>query len=395
MFPKHKDIWSKILKLCIDDVREYFNRPLLLFCLFGAPLICILFFTSLMWSGLPTDLPAAVVDEDDTQVTRQFIRTMDAMEQTDIVAHFHSFTDARQAMQRGEIYAFFYIPRGTTEESIASRQPHVSFYTNETYFIPSALLMKDMRMSAELLGLSLTRETLTGKGLTTDRAMGILQPIVIEKHALGNPYLNYSVYLTNTILPGILFILAMLCSSYVIGEEWKKGHQRELYKLVDESQTTALAGKLLPVTLIYSLFILFIDVYLYKYLEFPCHCGIFPMFVYGVMGVMASQGLAILFFGIFMGQMRFSMSVCSLWGILGLSLSGFTFPVSAMHPVLQVLCNLFPLRHYYLIYCNQALNGYPVAYVWMHVLALLCFMAVPFVVMRRYRTAFLKVNYKA
>lgn len=395
MFPRHKNIWSKILALCVEDVQGYFRRPLLIFCLLAAPLLCILFFTSLMASGLPTDLPAGVVDEDDTQVTRSFIRTMDAMEQTDIVAHFNTFGDARKAMQRGEIYAFFYIPRGTTEEAISSRQPHVSFYTNETYFIPSALLMKDMRMSAELLGLSLTRETLTGKGLTTERAMGILQPIVIEKHALGNSYLNYSVYLTNIILPGILFILAMLCSSYVIGEEWKKDHQRELYMNVDQSQTTAIAGKLLPITLIYSLIILFIDVYLYKYLEFPCKSGILPMFLTGVMGVMASQGLAILFFGIFMGQMRFSMSICSLWGILGVSLSGFTFPVSAMHPVLQTLCNLFPLRHYYLIYCNQALNGYSIAYVWPHVLALLCFMIVPFVVMRRYRTAFLKAKYKA
>ena len=394
LFPKHKKIWQKILLLCFYDVKEYIHRPLVLFCLLVAPLLCIFFFTSLMMAGLPTDLPAAVVDEDDTQVTRSFIRTMDAMEQTDIVVRYKTFSDAREAMQKGEIYAFFYIPKGTTQEAISSRQPHVSFYTNETYFIPSALLMKDMRMSAELLGLSLTRETLYGKGLTPNRAMGILQPIVIEKHPLGNPYLNYSVYLTNIILPGIVFILTMLMSSYVIGMEWKKGRQRQLYREVGYSQTTAIAGKLLPITLIYSFFILFIDVYLYKYLEFPCQCGVFPMFVWGTLGVLASQGIAILVFGIFVGQMRFSMSICSLWGILGISLSGFTFPVSAMHPVLQSLCYLFPLRHYYLIYVDQALNGYSIAYVWTSVFALLCFMLVPFVVMPRYRMAFLKTKYK-
>lgn len=249
-------------------------------------------------------------------------------------------------------------------------------------------------MAAELLGLSLTRETLYGKGLKPDQAMGILQPIVIEKHALGNPYLNYSVYLSNIILPGLIFILTMLCTSYVIGEEWKKNHQRELYREMDFSQTTAIAGKVLPITLIYSFFILFTDVWLYKFLEFPCECGVLAMFLYGVLGVLASQGLAILFFGIFIGQMRFSMSVSSLWGILGLSLSGFTFPVSAMHPILQYFCWLFPLRHYYLIYVNQALNGYSIAYVWQHVVALLCLMLIPFVVMPRYRKAFLKTKYK-
>lgn len=394
MFPRHKDIWKRILWLCLIDVRDYLRRPLLMFCLLGAPLICIFFFTTLMWSGLPTDLPAGVVDEDDTQVTRSFLRTMDAMEQTKIVAHYHSFSEAREAMQKAEIYAFFYIPKGTTQEAISSRQPHVSFYTNETYFIPSALVMKDMRMSAELLGLSLTRETLYGKGLTPERAMGILQPIVIEKHALGNPYLNYSVYLCNIILPGIIFILTMLCSSYVIGWEWKMCRQKQLYREVGFSQTTAIAGKLLPITINYSFFILFIDVYLYKYLEFPCECGIFPMFFTGVLGVLASQGIAILVFGVLLGQMRFSMSICSLWGILGISLSGFTFPISAMDPVMHYLCYAFPLRHYYLIYVNQALNGYDIAYVWENVFALLCFMIIPFVVIPRYRKGFLKTKYK-
>lgn len=384
-----------IITLAIRELKRYLRRPMLLFCLLVAPLITIFFFTTLMWSGLPTDLPAAVVDEDDTQVTRTFIRTMDAMEQTNIVAHYHTFADAREAMLRGEIYAIFYIPKGLTEDAVSSRQPHVSFYTNETYFIPSALLMKDMRMAAEILGISITRESLYGRGLTNRQAMGILQPIVIDKHALGNPFLNYSVYLSNIILPGILFILTMLCSSYVIGEEWRLGRQRETYQLAGYSQTTALAGKLLPITLIFSLFILFIDVYLYRYLEFPCRSGILPMFIAGVLGVMASQGIAILIFGIFLGQMRFSMSVCSLWGILGISLSGFTFPVTAMHPIFQYACNLFPLRHYYLIYVNQALNGYPIGYVAGSVFALLAFMLVPFLVIPRYRKGFLVTKYKA
>lgn len=363
-------------------------------CLAVAPIFCIVFFTTLMWAGLPTDLPAAVVDEDNTQVSRSFVRTIDALQQTNIVAHYPTFSEAREAMQRGEIYAIFYLPKGLTTDAVGQRQPHISFYTNESMFIPGSLLMKDLRMASELLGISITRESLSGRGLTNNRIMGILQPIVIDKHPLGNPYLNYSVYLCNIILPGLLFLLAMLTTSYVIGDEWKRNNARKLYLQAGCSQTTALAAKLLPITLCYSVFICVIDVYLYRWLEFPCHAPIFLMMFYGIMGVMASQGIAILVFGIFVGQMRFSMSLCSLWGIMGISMSGFTFPVSAMHPVLQVFCNLFPLRHYYLIYVNQALNGYSIAYQWANVLALCLFMLAPFLVIRRYRYAFLLGKYK-
>lgn len=382
-----------VLLIAQREVRSYLRRPMMLFCLLVAPICTVAFFTSLMWSGLPTDLPAAVVDEDDTQVTRQFIRTMDALQQTDIVAHYATFGEARLAMQRGEVYAIFYIPKGTTRKAIANRQPQISFYTSEIYFIPASLLMKDLRMASELLGISLTRESLYVRGLTPDQAMGIVQPIVIEKHALNNPWLNYSVYLCNVLLPGMMMILIMLLSGYAIGEEWKRGTQRQVYRLAGCSQTNALVGKLLPLTVVFTLYLCAIDVYLYKFLGFPCHCPIWHIWLWGFLSLMASQGLSLLFFGIFVGQMRFSMSLCSLWGIVSVSMSGFTFPVSAMHPVLQFFANLFPLRHYFLIYVNQALNGYPIGYVWPHVLALLVFMAVPLLVHSRYRMAFLKAKY--
>lgn len=65
-----------------------------------------------------------------------------------------------------------------------------------------------------------------------------------------------------------------------------------------------------------------------------------------------------------------------------------------MSGFLQKLSWLFPLRHYYLIYVNQALNGYSILYVWPSVAALLCFLLLPIAVLPRYRTAFLKYKYK-
>lgn len=69
-----------------------------------------------MSSGLPTNMPAGVVDLDNTSTTRTIIRNLDAFQQTKIVAHYGSFNEAREAIQRGEIYSFYYIPEGTTEK---------------------------------------------------------------------------------------------------------------------------------------------------------------------------------------------------------------------------------------------------------------------------------------
>lgn len=389
-----KDFCNRLYLIIRRELRLFAHRPLFLFTMIVAPILCVFFFTTLMSDGLPTKLPAGLVDEDDTRITRIVGRILGSMEETELVARYPSFAEARRAMQRGEIYGFFYIPEGLTEEAIANRQPRLSFYTNESYFVPGTLLMKDMRYACELAGLALTRETLYGHGLTEEQAMGVLQPIVIETHPLNNPYLDYSVYLNNIIVPGILILIVMLSTTYTIGLEWKRGTQRELYALSGYSSTVALTGKLLPQTLLFSLMFCFYDVLFYRWLLFPCNAGIGSMMLLGVVTVLASQAFGVFLFGLFIGQMRLSMCLCSLWGILSFSLAGFTYPVPAMDGFLQGLSWLFPLRHYYLIYVNQALDGYHWGYVWPSVVSMLAFLLLPFAVLWRYRAAFLKYKYK-
>ena len=389
-----KKTCDRLITIFRREMRIFAHRPLFLFTMIVAPVLCVVFFTTLMSDGLPTKLPAGLVDEDNTHITHIVTRILGSMEETDLGTRYPSFTEARSAMQRGEIYGFFYIPKGLTEDAIANRQPRLSFYTNETYFVPGTLLMKDLRYVCELSGLALTRETLYGKGLTEKQAMGILQAIVIETHPLNNPYLDYSVYLNNILLPGILILLVMLCTTYTIGLEWKRGTQRELYSLSGCSSTVALVGKLLPQTVLFSLMFIFYDVYFYKFLMFPCNSGIGAMMLLGVVTVLAAQAFGVFLFGAFIGQMRLSMCLCSLWGILSFSPAGFTYPVPAMDGLLQKLSWLFPLRHYYLIYVNQALDGYSVLYVWPSVVALLVFLLLPCTVLWRYRAAFLKYEYK-
>lgn len=381
-----------LLNIAKREVLRIAVRPLYLFCMIIAPVFCYLFFTTLMANGLPTDLPAGVVDLDNTSTTRNIIRNLDAFQQTHIVAHYPSVMEARKAIQRGEIYSFYYIPEGTTEATLASRQPKVSFYVNYSYLIAGSLLYKDQRTISELAAGAVGRATLYAKGATEDQAMAFLQPLVIDTHALNNPWLNYSVYLCNTLFPGILMLLIFLTTIYTLGEEVKNGTGRELMHLADNSITKVLIGKLLPHTLVFFVIAVFYNVYLYGYLHYPCHSGIFPMLLAGLLLVLSSQAFGVFLFGLF-GSFRLALSAASLWGVISFSISGFTFPVMAMHPTLQALCVLFPLRHYYLLYVNFALNGYPLIYAWQAVAALLVFLLLPFLILKKLRTILLQYVY--
>ena len=262
-----------IFQIAKREVFRIATRPLYLFCMVIAPLFCYIFFTTLMWNGLPTDMPAGVVDLDNTATTRNIIRNLDAFQQTKIVAHYAGFADARKAMQEGKIYAFYFIPEGTTAKALASRQPKVSFYTNYSYLVAGSLLYKDQRTMSELASGAIGRATLRAKGATDDQAVAFLQPIVIDSHILNNPWLNYSVYLSNTIIPGILMLLIFMTTIYTIGSEIKGNTQKEWMQMADNSVTLALSGKLLPQTLIFFIMATFYNVYLYGFLHqrYPPH----------------------------------------------------------------------------------------------------------------------------
>ena len=74
------------------ECRRLVSRPLYLFCMVIAPLFCYIFFTTLMDSGLPKDLPAGVVDMDDSSTSRNIVRNLDAFSQTGVVAHYSNVT---------------------------------------------------------------------------------------------------------------------------------------------------------------------------------------------------------------------------------------------------------------------------------------------------------------
>ncbi len=370
------------------------QRPIFLVIMIVAPLGFLWMFTSLMQSGLPTKLPAALVDEDNTHVTRQLTRILGTMEETHFVLETNSFTEARKAMQRGEVYAIFRIPKGTTEAALTQRQPVISFYTNDSYYVAASLLMKDMRKMSEMAGLAMTRETMRARGFRDDQIMGTIQPIVVESHPLGNPHLNYSVVLSNLIVPGLLMLVIMLTTSYAIGMEWKRGRQKKLYNMAGGKTWVAVVGKLLPQTMLYTLIFWLIDLVFYSYLQFPCQCGIPRMMLWGLLAVLASQGFGLLMFEAFPSQMRMAMSACSLLGVMQFSLAGFSFPVSAMDKPFQWLSNIFPLHHYFLIYVNQALNGYAISYVWSSVAALVLIFLLPQVFFYRLTDAFLNKEYE-
>lgn len=361
-------------------------------CMVGAPLFCLVFFLSLMWNGLPVNMPVAVVDMDNTHMSRALSRQLDAFGQSEVVMRTASFADARIKMQEGEVYGILLIPRDFTVDASSGKQPKISIYTNNSLLVAGSLLYKDMKTMANLASAAVLSAQGTAKGLTEVQLMPQLQPITVETHAIGNPQLNYSVYLNSSVLPGILQLMIFLITVYSIGIEIKERTAREWLKMGGNSLSLSLAGKLLPHTIIFSIIGFFTLVAMYSFAGFPLHSGFWTMCLAMLLLIVASQAVGILMIGI-LPTLRLGLSFASLFGMLAFSISGFSFPSLAMYPWLQSLAYLFPLRHYFLIYADQALNGREFFYSWPGYAMLATFAFLPFLVLRNLKRALLYFEY--
>lgn len=362
------------------------------FCMVLFPILVIFFFTSMLDEGLPTSLPVGVVDLDNTSMSRSLTRKLDGFQMSKVVAHYSSMTEARRAIQRNEIYGFLYIPKGTADKLVASRQPKISYYYSYTTLTAGSMLMKDLKTISTLGSAALGQATMRAKGLTDKQIQTLLQPITVDLHMIANPWSNYNAYLSTMMVPGLIMLFIFLISAYSIGTELKFATSKKWLEMADNNITVALLGKFLPQTIIWLAIVFGYEWYVFYHLGFPHLGSPWMLILLGLMQVLSAQGFGIFAFGL-MPSLRMSMSICSLWAVLSISMAGSAFPVMGMDSALQSLSWLFPLRHYWMMYQTCVLNGFPLIESWFHFAALAAFMLLPWLVVKKIKNAMLTYVY--
>ena len=382
---------QRILSVARRELRIIRNRPLYFMGSVGVIAFCAIFFLTFLSGGLPDDIPIGIVDEDRSSTSRTFCQQLDATQLGKAVM-YGSFASAREDMTRGKIAAVCVIPEGMNENIQAFKQPKITFYVNGLYFVSGALAWKDLLTMVNLTNGAVQREMLRAKGFNDSQIMGMIRPIDIDTHQIGNVTTNYNYYLTGILLPGILEMIVILVLIYSLGAELKFGTSRHLMDTAGHSIVTALAGKLLVWTLVFSAIGFLIIMLLYHWLHFPISGSIFNMFIAVFLLVISSEAA-----GIFILELlpvpRLALSVGALYSVLGLSLSGFTLPLEAMPPYIQGLAVMFPLRHYYLFHVQEVIFGAGFAGWWQEVIHMLVFLFIPLAGLKRLKKVYIHQNF--
>lgn len=385
------NFWQHIGAVVRRELRIMRNRPIYLLGSVVTVAFCAIFFLTFLKQGLPHDLPIGIVDLDNSSLSRNFSRQLDAT-QLGKVLKYDSFAEAREDMQSGKITAVCVIPAGMYADVQASRRPTFTYYLNGLYFVGGALSYKNILTMINLADGAVQREVLRAKGVNEDAIMGRIRPVNVDVHQIGNQHTNYGYYLTNIFLPGVLALTVVIILIYSLGAELKYGTSRHLLSTAGGSMYNALFGKLVVYTTLFSVIGLILILLMYDWMHFPIKGSIWNMFLAIVLLVLASESVAIFIIGL-LPIPRLALSIGALYSVLAFSMSGFTLPVETMPPYIQGLAEAFPLRHYFQFYSREVIFGTGFAGWWQEVIHLLIFLLLPSLVIYRLRGAYVRQNF--
>lgn len=383
--------WQRIIAVARRELRIIRQRPIYLLGSVGVIAFCAIFFLTFLKDGLPSDVPIGLVDYDYSSTSRNFCQQLDAT-QLGKVVHYDSFAAAREDMNRGKIAAVCVVPVGMNDDIQANRQPKITFYVNGLYFVSGALAWKDLLQMVNLTNGAVQRQAFRARGYNDSQIMGMIRPVDVDVHQIGNVGTNYNYYLSSVLLPGVLEMIVIIVLIYSLGAELKYGTSRHLLQTSGNSIVTALAGKLLVWTLTFSAIGLILILLLFHRLHFPLAGSIWNMFLGIFLMIFASEAIAIFILEM-LPVPRLALSIGALYSVLGFSLSGFTLPIEAMPPYIQGLAAAFPLRHYYQFYVQEAIFGAGFAGWWKQVIYLLIFILLPLIGLVRLKKAYIHQNF--
>lgn len=373
------------------EIGRMASRKMYLGFMIVVPVAFALFFVSLLSAGLPSRIPVAMVDLDHSKISRGITRSMDANQLLDIKYDLESYSDAMTEIRKGNIFGFVVIPPDFEKDITAGKHPSIEYYNSLTYFVPGTIAFKGMKTIMVTTAAGVILGEVSAMGVPASMSSQLLQPISVQEHDIGNPWLNYSYYLSPSFMIGALALFILLMCVFSITMEIKNGTSPGWLSTAKGHIGVAICGKLFPHFVVWSVVGQFYLALMFGYLHFPCG-NIWALMLGMELFILANQFFAVLVCSA-LPNPRLAFSVVALLGILSFSFLGFSFPVQNMYGAFAILSYLMPARYLYLIYIFCGLDAFPIYYSRIYFAALIAFPLVGCLLLKRLKKALLNPIY--
>ena len=211
-------IWKREFRTTFRD-----QGVLIFFIL--VPLMYPLIYGFIYTNEVVREVPAIVVDDSHSSLSREFIRKVDATADVEVKAYCSNMEEAKQMMKERKAYGIIYIPNQFSYDIARGIQTKVSIYCD----MSGLLYYKGILLSATAVSLDMNKNIkISRAGNTTNRQDEITaHPIDYDNVALFNPQNGFAAFL----IPAVLILLIQ--QTLLLGIGLSAGTAREHNRFKD------------------------------------------------------------------------------------------------------------------------------------------------------------------
>ena len=360
--------WSVVKRECLILT----SRPLYLFTALIFPLFALFFMTTIFGDGMIDELPVAIVDEDDSHLSRNIINLCSAVPEIRVTQVVPNTAEARDALLSKEIYGYLIIPNDFESDVNANKNTSLTLCYHYAFLSVGSEVLQGFLNVLRIITVTPLQQSIDFLGIDEDELENIASPISISARPLYNPALNYTSYLTFPYYWVLFQILILLNIAYSFGNEFKTKGIRDCLKKGKGKFINVVLGKMFPYIIIFSIIAVFANVIIFKVLGLSLSSSIYEIIIVCVLFICATCSVSLFIFSLY-PNLPIIISFISMFGSLGATFAGVTFPVNAMYPIFEKMSYFFPIRHFVVITDYLRYESHTFIYYWSHLLILISF----------------------
>ncbi len=308
-------------------------------------------------------LPTAVLDMDLSQASRGLVVAM-ANAETFEPYYVESLDQVTDDIDRGRALAAWVIPAGFQAQLVdAGAKP------------PQLQLIVD---GADVAAAQTAAEA--GQGLAAsyghgfavqavDVASGSSAPLALSLRVWFNEEMKESNYMIPSELGFIAAAIAAMVASMVIARERELGTLEQLIVTPISPSQLVIGKSVMAVSLGYVLFLLMLGMVVWIF-DVPMRGSLPLLMVLAFLYILVELGWGLMISAVSHTQMQ-ALLTCFLVVMVMVIFCGYAFPVETMPPFMQTIANIFPLKHWLVIFRAILLKGAGIDVFWRELLAIL------------------------
>lgn len=339
MTSRIKGFFAILKRELVDLVKD---RDIMILVLI-APVFYSIFYSTIYLNKTEFEIPVAVFDKDETTLSRQYVKDLDAHQLVEVTGRTTDLSEAEDFLKKEKVQGVIIIPDDFEKSIKSGRHVTVKVLLNTHRFLHS----NDINKAVNEIGFAWTEQirmkAFNLKGIPTHQAREMVEPVKEEIRFMFNPMLTYGDFL----IPGVLILILqqtlLLGLAQSIAKERQENRLSIWYENGHHSTSAAITGKTIIYFLLFIAYSFFFITFHYWFFDIPSYAPLFQTLILTTVFIFINISFTVLIASFFANKLSV-LQVIAFTSYPFFFLTGFAWPELSFPPLMIWLGDMLPIK---------------------------------------------------